>query len=116
MYTCLMNKFKNYNLKEELLLALDKLNFKEPLLVQEKVIPLLLNKENLLVQAKTGSGKTLSFLLPALNISSFNDNFTSTIILTPTRELALQINEVAKKLASFHKINIVLLIGQVMVL
>lgn len=112
MYTCLMNKFKNYNLKEELLLALDKLNFKEPLLVQEKVIPLLLNKENLLVQAKTGSGKTLSFLLPALNISSFNDNFTSTIILTPTRELALQINEVAKKLASFHKINIVLLIGQ----
>ena len=52
MYTCLMNKFKNYNLKEELLLALDKLNFKEPLLVQEKVIPLLLNKENILVYYK----------------------------------------------------------------
>ncbi|NLC97049.1 MAG: DEAD/DEAH box helicase [Erysipelotrichaceae bacterium] len=104
-----MNKF---NLKEELIESLYLNNFKEPLKVQEEVIPLLLNKENILVQAKTGSGKTLSYLIPILNMINFEDSYTSSIILTPTRELALQIYEVCKLLSASLKVNVVLIIGQ----
>ena len=107
-----MNKFKNFNLKQELINSLQLNNYDTPLKVQEEVIPLLLKNEDLLVQAKTGSGKTLAFVIPILEKSSFEDNATKAIILTPTRELALQISEETKKLASSLKINVVCCIGQ----
>ena len=61
-----MNKFKNFNLKQELINSLQLNNYDTPLKVQEEVIPLLLKNEDLLVQAKTGSGKTLAFVIPIL--------------------------------------------------
>lgn len=82
--------FKAFNLKEELVGALNKLGYKEPTKVQEIVIPKALKGENIIVSSHTGSGKTHSFLIPILNNLDFNDNIQA-IIISPTRELARQI-------------------------
>ncbi|MGG7143058.1 DEAD/DEAH box helicase [Clostridium nigeriense] len=68
-----------------------------PTKVQEKVIPKIINKNDLIVKSKTGSGKTLSFLLPILQKISNNSKNTEVLILSPTRELAIQITEEANK-------------------
>ena len=83
--------------------------------IQERTIPHLLNGRNLIGAAKTGSGKTLSFLIPALeNLSKvkFRHNHgTGVLVITPTRELAQQIYDVAKTLTSFEQRSVGLLIG-----
>lgn len=68
--------------------------------VQEQVIPVLISGRNVLAQAKTGSGKTLAFLLPAVEKIDTSKPFLQCLILTPTRELAQQITNEAKKLTT----------------
>lgn len=68
-----------------------------PTAVQKDVIPKIINKNDLIVKSKTGSGKTLSFLLPILQRIDSNSKNTEVLILSPTRELAIQITEEAVK-------------------
>ncbi|MCF7923535.1 MAG: DEAD/DEAH box helicase [Candidatus Izimaplasma sp.] len=89
-----MKKFKKEYLNE----AFDKLNFKELTDVQEKVYQLDNQKQNLIIEAKTGSGKTHAFLLPILESIEENGGYCQAVILAPTRELALQINKFLKEL------------------
>ncbi|MBO8160759.1 MAG: DEAD/DEAH box helicase [Thermosipho sp. (in: Bacteria)] len=85
--------FEDFKLSEGTLRAIFKKGFEKPTLVQEKVIPILLNKEtNLIVQAKTGTGKTASFGIPLVELLEPKKHVQA-IILTPTRELALQVSE-----------------------
>ncbi|KAI0073567.1 DEAD-domain-containing protein [Panus rudis PR-1116 ss-1] len=83
--------------------------------IQEKSIPLLLAGKDLLGAARTGSGKTLAFLIPAIELLyrlKFKPhNGTGVIILTPTRELALQIFGVAKELMSHHTQTVGIVMG-----
>jgi ATP-dependent RNA helicase DeaD len=84
--------FKDLGLNPQLIEALDALGFESPTPIQEKSIPHLLKSENdLIALAQTGTGKTAAFSLPILNQIDVDDRSTQALILSPTRELCLQI-------------------------
>ncbi|KAF0978809.1 hypothetical protein FDP41_001879 [Naegleria fowleri] len=91
------------------------LNFQHLTPIQARAIPIALAGKDVLAQAKTGSGKTLAFLLPCLELlyrSEFKPrNGTGVIVLSPTRELAIQTYAVCKSLMTFMKQTHALLIG-----
>ena len=91
--------------------ALNEMGYHSLLPIQEKVIPMIQDGKSLFVLAKTGSGKTASYLIPAIEQVQESDDFTSVLIIAPTRELAIQISLEAKLLASYTKVHIVTLIG-----
>jgi ATP-dependent RNA helicase DeaD len=94
-----LEKFQLLGLSDDALKALDKKGFEEPTPIQEKVIPLLLNGDkDIIGQAQTGTGKTAAFGLPLFEKIAASEKNVKAIILTPTRELAIQ---VAEELASF---------------
>lgn len=86
--------FAALGLRSELVEALNTLGYEEPTPIQRETIPLLLTGRDLLGQAATGTGKTAAFALPALNAlePGFPDA-PSVLVLTPTRELAVQVSE-----------------------
>ena len=81
--------FTAFNLKKEVIEALNNLGYFEATKVQEIVIPKALKNENIIVKSATGTGKTHSFLIPIINNLEFNKNLQA-IIISPTRELAHQ--------------------------
>jgi ATP-dependent RNA helicase DeaD len=91
--------FKSLGIRPELLRSLQSHGIAVPTPVQEQAIPPLLSGADAIVQAQTGTGKTLAFLLPILEIINPQQSGVQALILTPTRELALQITSVAKQLA-----------------
>lgn len=105
-------QFKEFNLSDELLRAIELLNYEEALPVQEKVIPVLLDKRDCLVQSKTGSGKTASYALPEIEKIDWLCNEPQVLVLTPTRELAKQVQTDFKTLGSYKRINAVTLFGK----
>lgn len=96
-----MNKFNDLNLNDKILSAIKDLGFVEPTPIQEKVIPVLLDTDNDLIGlAQTGTGKTAAFGLPMIQNCSLDNNEIQGLILSPTRELCIQI---AKDLVNFTK-------------
>lgn len=91
-----MDSFNQYRLPDEIKAALERIGFTQPTEIQQKSIPLLLEKRDLIGKAETGSGKTAAFFIPLLT-RVLNENAQG-LILVPTRELALQIEEFAKLL------------------
>ena len=86
--------FENLSLAPHILAKLKEKNFEKATAIQETVIPLFLHKKDVIACAKTGSGKTFAFLLPTISNLIENDGKgTDTLILAPTRELAIQIYE-----------------------
>lgn len=89
--------FNDLNLCEEILDALDSAGYKKPTPVQEQAIPAILQGVDLQVSAQTGTGKTAAFLLPILQklsqLEPTEEKVPQALILTPTRELAIQIAE-----------------------
>lgn len=85
--------FPNLGLDERVLDQVRKLGFTRPTQVQEKVIPLVLGKKNLLVEAPTGTGKTAAYGLPLLSRIDFMKKTTHVVVLIPSRELAIQVAE-----------------------
>ncbi|MBW9141885.1 MAG: DEAD/DEAH box helicase, partial [Candidatus Aramenus sp.] len=83
------------NLSEELKRALREVGYERPTKVQEVAIPPFLSGESVVVQAKTGSGKTASFMIPIL------ERGERALILTPTRELASQVLTEGKRLGKY---------------
>ncbi|MBT4002286.1 MAG: DEAD/DEAH box helicase, partial [Chloroflexi bacterium] len=79
--------------------------------VQEKAIPYILAKRDLMVQAKTGSGKTGAFILPLLEKIDTSKNNCQAIVLVPTRELAQQVSKEAQMLAGDSGMRIVSVYG-----
>ena len=88
-------RFDELDLEEELLDALYDMNFEEMTPVQEATIPVILEGRDVIGCAQTGTGKTAAYTLPLLNrllISGNPDNTVQSVIIVPTRELALQID------------------------
>jgi len=85
-----MTNFEEFNLHDSLLQAVHDLGYASPTPIQEAVIPHILAGKDVIAKAQTGSGKTAAFSLPALNLLTENPDKTI-LILTPTRELALQV-------------------------
>ena len=87
-------QFKEFNLHELLQAGLDDVGFKEPTPIQEQCIPLLLQGDDVLGAAQTGTGKTGAFVIPVLELMlKEKKDHIRTLILSPTRELAQQIDE-----------------------
>src|SRR5690606_37860117 len=84
--------FADLGLKEEILGAIRGLGFEHPTRIQAELVPLALTGQDILGQAKTGTGKTAAFALPLLHMVRKGDAF-SALILAPTRELAVQIKQ-----------------------
>ncbi|KAJ3103101.1 ATP-dependent RNA helicase [Phlyctochytrium planicorne] len=98
--------FKSLDVSENTAKAISELGFKEMTEVQARSIPPAMTGRDILGAAKTGSGKTLAFLIPAIELLcklKFKPrNGTGVVIISPTRELALQIFGVAKELCKYH--------------
>ncbi|EMR63505.1 putative atp-dependent rna helicase has1 protein [Eutypa lata UCREL1] len=108
-------KFADLNMSEKTIKAIQGMGFENMTEIQRRSIPPLLAGKDLLGAAKTGSGKTLAFLVPAVEMLSalrFKPrNGTGVIIVSPTRELALQIFGVAKELMEHHSQTYGIVIG-----
>ncbi|MDP5158169.1 MAG: DEAD/DEAH box helicase [Flaviramulus sp.] len=108
-----MNTFQELGLNEDLLQAITDLGFTKPSEVQEKAIPILLNNEtDLVALAQTGTGKTAAFGFPMLQKINIDSRTTQGLILSPTRELCLQITNEMKLYGKYCKgLNVVAVYG-----
>lgn len=108
-----MNKFEQLGLNESLLKAITDLGFENPSEVQEKAIPLLLEKDtDIVALAQTGTGKTAAFGFPLIQKINPENRNTQALILSPTRELCLQITNEIKLYSKYIKgINTVAVYG-----
>ncbi len=92
--------FADLNLSEPLLKAVRDLNYETPSPIQQQTIPCLLEGRDVIGKSNTGSGKTAAFVLPALERLDLTEAFPQVLIITPTRELALQIEVHVKSLSA----------------
>ena len=108
-----MNKFEQLGLEENLLLAIADMGFETPSEVQEKVIPILLEKDtDLVALAQTGTGKTAAFGFPMIQKINIESRTTQGLILSPTRELCLQITNDIKNYGKYYKgLNVTAIYG-----
>ena len=96
-------KFTEFKFKDYIQEALRDLNFVEATPVQEKLIPVVLSGRDLVGESKTGSGKTHTFLLPIFQMLDEEADSVQAVITAPSRELAAQIYQAARQLASFSE-------------
>ena len=105
-----MNKtsFHELSLSHEMLQAIDEMGFTEASPIQAQAIPVLMQGEDVIGQAQTGTGKTAAFGIPLLEMLDPKAKTTSAIVMCPTRELAVQVAQEIKKLAIYNKGMVVL--------
>jgi len=106
-----MNLFDSLNLKPELMRAIQELEYTQPTEIQVAAIPVLLSGKDVLGQAQTGTGKTAAFALPMLQRIDPNNKAVQGFILTPTRELALQVSKAFETYAKFQPIQVLSVYG-----
>jgi len=106
------SNFKDYKLSDEILKSLSILNYKNPTKVQEQVIPVALENKDVLVKSQTGSGKTATFAIPLCELVDWDENKPQALILTPTRELAIQVKEDVFNIGRFKRIKVPALYGK----
>ena len=108
-----MNKFEQLGLEDNLLQAITDLGFETPSEVQEKAIPILLEQDkDLVALAQTGTGKTAAFGFPMIQKINVESRTTQGLILSPTRELCLQITNDIKTYGKYHKgLNVTAIYG-----
>ena len=95
--------FKDLGFEPQLQEGLDMMGFEKPTPIQEQAIPAILNNKDMIACAQTGTGKTAAFVLPILNkLCKGNASKINTIIISPTRELALQIDRQIGVLATLQ--------------
>ncbi|MFP5079085.1 DEAD/DEAH box helicase [Pedobacter sp. JCM 36344] len=98
--------FKDFNFNPDLYEGLLAMGFRSATPIQQQAIPLILNKQDLIACAQTGTGKTGAYLLPIMNmISETPERHNNTLILAPTRELAQQIDLQVEALSYFTNIS-----------
>lgn len=105
-----LESFYNLGLKYEVLKGIDEAGFSSPSPIQEKAIPPILERKDVIAQAQTGTGKTAAFALPILNNLNQNKEIQA-LVITPTRELAMQISEEIFKLGKFLKTKTICMYG-----
>ncbi len=93
-------KFSELGLNEEVLEGIESVGFVECTPVQEEVLPIALSQHDVMVQSKTGSGKTAVFLITILEHYIRSEKKSRALVVAPTRELAVQIEEDAQRLSS----------------
>lgn len=104
-------KFSELNLDATLLKAIDRVGFKEPTPIQAATIPLVLTEVDVIGQAQTGTGKTAAFGLPMLNAVDVNNPNVQGLIISPTRELAVQTQEELQRLGRDKHVRVQVVFG-----
>jgi len=103
--------FKELGLSPEIQQALEELGYEEPSPIQERAIPELLAGHDVIGQAQTGTGKTAAFGLPLLQYVDPQDEEVQAIVLTPTRELCIQVTQALRAYAEHLEVEIVAVFG-----
>ncbi|EHJ06865.1 putative helicase, partial [Staphylococcus simiae CCM 7213 = CCUG 51256] len=104
--------FEQFNLDSSLIDAVKDLNFDKPTEIQNRIIPRILKRTNLIGQSQTGTGKSHAFLLPLMQLIDSDIKEPQAVVVAPTRELAQQLYDAANHLSSFNKdISVKLFIG-----
>jgi len=104
--------FEQLNIRPELLEAISYLGFETATPIQEQVIPHILNNKDVIACAQTGTGKTAAFVLPILNkLIDKRDSSIDTLVIVPTRELAMQIDQQIQGLSYFVSAGSIALYG-----
>lgn len=106
------DKFISFNLDRSILKALKNLGYNNPSTVQKEVIPKLINRENVIVKSKTGSGKTASFAIPICQNIDVDSAYVQALIVVPTRELAIQVKEEISNIGRLRKIRCSAIFGR----
>jgi ATP-dependent RNA helicase DeaD len=106
-----VRKFHNYIISEDIVRALNGLEYEIPTEVQAKVIPAALEENDLIVKAQTGSGKTAAYVIPICERTEWLENKPQALILTPTRELAVQVKEDFTNIGRFKRIKATAIYG-----
>jgi len=104
--------FNEYQLSSELLKAIGLLNFISPTKVQAQVIPAVLAQKDIIVKSQTGSGKTAAFAIPICELVDWEQNKPQAIVITPTRELAVQVREDMFLIGRFKRLKIAVIYGK----
>ena len=110
-----MTTFAELGLSDAVLAAVDHLGYTEPTPVQAQAIPLVLQGRDIIAAAKTGTGKTAAFSLPSLDILARAERkkASAMLVITPTRELAMQIQEVCQTIARTRGLRVANVVGGV---
>lgn len=105
-------KFEELQINEKILHAISDMGFEEASPIQSKSIPDILSGADIIGQAQTGTGKTAAFAIPILEKIDIKDKSLQTVVLCPTRELAIQVSEEIRKLAKYmHGIKVLPVYG-----
>src|ERR671934_1875654 len=106
-----MTAFRDLGLQPEIQTALDELGYEQPTPIQEQAIPELLAGHDVIGQAQTGTGKTAAFGLPLLAYLDPESSDTQAVVLTPTRELCIQVTQALRAYAEHLEIEVVAVFG-----
>lgn len=111
-------KFDKYQIAWEVKQSLDELGYKKPTDIQYKAIPQILSGQDILAIAQTGTGKTAAFAIPLLSMLQANRQWVpgqnvKAVVMVPTRELAVQIEEVFKQIGRYTDVETMAIIGGV---
>ena len=101
----MLEKFEQLMISEPVLRALNDMGFEEPTPIQQEAIPVAMSGKDMIGQAQTGTGKTAAFGLPVLERVDGNERHVQVVILSPTRELAIQVAEELNKMAQYTDIT-----------
>ena len=105
-------KFIDTNLNENIKRAICDIGFEELTKIQESTIDLILDRKDVVAMSSTGSGKTAAFMLPLINNIDVDNKATQVLVITPTRELAIQIVQETRKFCKYlHGINSIAVYG-----
>jgi ATP-dependent RNA helicase DeaD len=106
-----VTQFADLGLSEEILRALDELGYSDPTPIQEQAIPELLAGHDVIGQAQTGTGKTAAFGLPMLQYLDPGSGETQGLVLTPTRELCIQVTQALRSYAEHLDVEVIAVFG-----
>ncbi len=100
----MINTFNDFPLDKRILQAIHDMGFEEPSPVQKATIPHILQGKDVIGQAQTGTGKTAAFGIPIIERIT-SENYVQAIVLTPTRELAIQVSGEIRRIAKYKKVR-----------
>ncbi|GHU49231.1 RNA helicase [Bacilli bacterium] len=104
--------FSDFNLKQEIVKGIESAGYTSPTEIQQKIIPMVLNGKDVLAKAPTGTGKTAAFTIPTINNIDLSNSNAQVLVLSPTRELTMQISTEYTKIGQhLNGFNVVTLYG-----
>ena len=109
--TTTLEKFGDLELDKKIVAALADMGFEEPSPIQKEGIPIALEGKDMIGQAQTGTGKTAAFGIPILQNMDMHDKHIQALVMSPTRELAIQVAEEVSKIGKHMRARVLPVYG-----